>query len=137
MTSTQETQTKTSEGQEKGTNWYLVGGVALATGLAIAAVATVLTSKKQKRQVFECGGQEEEIVWTEDSQFLTNLFATTKSTFSRMWNSTVNGIQKLDSVIRNQIQAPQTTPLFPTQEEVTEKAIEMNAADDTFYIADF
>lgn len=138
MATSQELQVKSLENEKKTTNWYLIGGVALATGLVVAATVTVLASKKRTTQKFEFEGEEEELTWIEDSQFFATLFATTKKTFSHVWGSAMKGLSNLDTVVRRQLgSGEQPTALFPNQAEVQEKTDEMLTGDDDFYTSEF
>jgi hypothetical protein len=137
MAANQEIQTKSLEEQKKTTNWYLVGGIALATGLAVAATATVIVRHNRRTQVYEFEGHEEETSWTEDSQFLTTLVTATKRTFARMWGSTMSGLKNLDGVFRGYLGAEQPMSPLENAETVDKKIREDAEQDDEFFTAEF
>lgn len=125
----------TEEEEKKGTNWYLVGGIALAAGIGIAAAATVISQNRKKTEVYTFEGRDEEIMWTEDTQYLTGFLTSTKARFISMWNTTMTGFRKIDSMIRGNISQDQTSQVFPPRTAVEAKALEMEShEDEDFYI---
>ena len=124
-------QTERKEEQQKGTNWYLVAGVAAAIGVATVATVVVVQNGRKKRQTFidEHSGFEDEIEWTEDTQYVANFFAATKRTFGYMWNRTVSGMKLVDKSIRNYMRPELDGPLA-SQAKIEEAQTKMLENDD-------
>ena len=120
------------EEQSKGTNWYLIAGVAAAVGVAaVATVVVVQNGRRKKTQLFvDEDGYEDEIVWTEDTQYMANFMAATKKTFSYMWNRTISGVKLVDKSIRGYIDQPISTSPLASQKEVQASQQKMLRNDD-------
>jgi hypothetical protein len=132
----QQIQPKEEEKEKPTTNWYLIGGVSLAAGIAIIATATVLTSKRHRVQKYQFEGFEDEASWTEDDAMWVGMFAATKSTFSRMWSGAMKGLKNLDEVIRGHLGKETETGPFPDAETSDKQAVLMTE-DDEFYVGNF
>lgn len=139
MSASQKSQNEPKEETQKGTNWYLVAGVAAALGVATLATVVVVQDRRKKRHLVldEHSGFDDEVEWTEDTQYMANFLAITKRTFSHMWSRTVSGVKLIDKSIRSYLEPAATSPLA-SQAQIEAKQAKMVENDnDDLFVADF
>lgn len=121
------------EKKDKGTNWYLVGGVAFAAGIALFAVGAVVMTRRKKMALYEFEGQEIGAEWTDES-YLNEFFSTTQSTFKRMWGSAMSSLKKVNEVVRSRLGAGETFQPLASKEEIDAKSELMDKDDNNFFV---
>lgn len=127
---------KMEKEKQKSTNWYLVGGVAFATGLALFAVGTVVVTRRKKMQLYEFEGREDSVEWTEES-YLNDFLTASQNTFTRMWKTAMGGLKKIDGVIRTRFSTNQNVGPMVSKAEIDAKANSMETTDDDLFVGEF